>query len=98
MAESEVPGGVGRTAVGMALIRAEESRQPDRLFDDSFAEVFVAAAPDAFAEEELEADAETLAAVGAAFAFSAVIRTRFYDDYLLGACRAGCPQVAVLAA
>jgi methyltransferase (TIGR00027 family) len=33
-----------------------------------------------------------------ALAFHAVIRTRFYDDYLLAACDTGCRQVVLLAA
>jgi len=98
MGSGDVPEGVGRTAVGMALVRAEESRRPDRLFDDPYAEAFVAAAPDAFADEESGADAEVLARVGAAFACKAIIRTRFYDDDLLRACDAGCRQIVLVAA
>ena len=98
MSAGDTPEGVGRTALGMALVRAEESRRPDRLFDDPYADAFVAAAPDAFADHEAAADAEALAALGVAFAFNAAIRTRFYDDYLLSASRVGCRQVALLAA
>jgi methyltransferase (TIGR00027 family) len=91
----EVPEGVGRTAVGMALLRAGESARPDRLFDDPLALAFVEAAPDAFAEEEAAADAEVLGALAAAFAFHGAIRTRFYDDYLVAA---GCQQAVFVAA
>ena len=95
---AEVPEGVGRTAVGMALIRAGESSRPDRLFDDPLAIVFVEAAPDAFAEEEAAADAEVLGSLGAVFALYGVIRTRFYDEYLVATCRSGCRQAVLVAA
>lgn len=36
--------------------------------------------------------------LGAAFSSAGVVRTRFYDDYLLAAARAGCRQVVLLAA
>lgn len=39
-----------------------------------------------------------LASLGAVFSFHAVIRTRFFDDYLLAACAAGCRQAVLLAA
>ncbi|MQA83174.1 MAG: SAM-dependent methyltransferase [Streptosporangiales bacterium] len=98
--EDTVPDGVGRTAIGVARVRAEESRRPDRLFDDPYAEAFVAAAPGAFSEAEERGD---LGSLGAAFGFHAVIRTRFFDDYLLAACAggaggAGVRQVVLLAA
>ncbi len=37
----EMPKGVGATALIMAEARAKESRRPDRLFDDPFAQQFV---------------------------------------------------------
>jgi len=77
--------GVGKTALGVALVRAHESRRPDRLFDDPYAAAFVAAAPAAFPDAfpgRTAAAADPLARVGAAFAVSAVLRTRFFDDYL----------------
>lgn len=85
--------GVGRTALGVAAVRARESGRPDRLFDDQFAASFVAALPGAFDGQRALTDEQR--AVGAAFAAHAVIRTRFYDDYLLAA---GAPQVVLLAA
>lgn len=91
--------GVGETAVGMALIRAEENRRPDRLFEDPYADAFVAAAPEAFAKGP--AAPEDLALLGTLFTcltFQGVIRTRFYDDYLLAAAKADCGQVVLLAA
>jgi methyltransferase (TIGR00027 family) len=90
---------VSETALGMALIRAEESLRPDRLFDDPYAEAFLTAAPDAFMDEDGgHADPATLEAVFSVFRFQGVLRTRFFDDRLLAACRSGCRQVVLLAA
>jgi methyltransferase (TIGR00027 family) len=94
--------GVGKTALGVALIRARESRRDDRLFDDPYAQAFVDAAPGAFPEEPRTgkqlAGAWPLASLGAMFHAHAVIRTRFFDDYLAAAAAAGCLQVVLLAA
>jgi len=43
--EVDVSAGVGKTALGVALVRAQESRRPYRLFNDPYAEAFLAAAP-----------------------------------------------------
>jgi len=92
--------GVGKTALGVALVRARESRRPDRLFDDPYAAAFVTASPGAFAQVSTTTGepGEPEAGVGAAFAFHAVLRTRFFDDCLLQACREGIRQVVLLAA
>jgi methyltransferase (TIGR00027 family) len=87
---------MAKTALGMARVRAEESRRPDRLFDDPYAASFLAAAPGAFPGEQ--AVSGGLAWLGAVFFFHGVIRTRFFDDYLLAATTAGCRQVVLLAA
>jgi len=94
------PTGVGRTALGVAVVRAEESRRADRLFDDPYAEAFLTAAPGAFATEQRAAAAGVgeLAAWGAAFRAHAVVRTRFFDDHLLAAVADGVRQVVLLAA
>jgi len=89
---------MSRTALGMARVRAQESRRPDRLFDDPYAQAFLAAAPDAFEEQEAQAVPGGLASLGAAFFLHGVLRTRFFDDYLLAATAAGCRQVVLLAA
>jgi methyltransferase (TIGR00027 family) len=94
--------GVGKTALRVARVRAEESRRPDRLFDDPYAQAFLDAAPEAFPEEPTTADELAslgpLASLGAAFYFHGLIRTRFFGDYLLAACIAGCTQMVLLAA
>jgi methyltransferase (TIGR00027 family) len=79
-------------------VRAEESRRADRLFDDPYAQAFLDAAPGAFAEEERAAPGGGLASLGAAFYVHGVVRTRFFDDYLLATCASGCRQMVLLAA
>jgi methyltransferase (TIGR00027 family) len=78
--------GVGGTALGVARVRAWESRRPDRLFDDPYAELFVEAGD----PPEMSGGHP-----GVRMVVHATIRTRFYDEYLLGA---GCRQVVLLAA
>jgi methyltransferase (TIGR00027 family) len=90
--------GVSETALGAAEMRAEESRRPDRMFDDPYASAFVAAAPPLFPDIPSIADDADLAALIEASIAGIAIRTRFYDDYLSTACGAGCRQVVLLAA
>jgi methyltransferase (TIGR00027 family) len=78
---------VSRTAVGVARLRAMETRRPDRLFEDPYAEAFAPGGPEAVSR-----------AASSVFRLHIVIRTRFYDDYLLAACASGCRQVVLLAA
>ncbi|MGW5724007.1 class I SAM-dependent methyltransferase [Amycolatopsis sp. NPDC003865] len=78
---------VSRTAVGVAALRAYESGRPDHLFDDPYAAAFHEAG-----RSVLPPRGDGL---GSLFAAQVAIRTRFYDDYLLGA---GCAQVVLLAA
>jgi methyltransferase (TIGR00027 family) len=91
-------GGVSETALGAALMRAEESLRPDRLFDDPYAAAFVAAAPPLFPDMPTASDDAELAALEAMFRADIVVRTCFYDEYLSAACAAGCRQVVLLAA
>lgn len=94
--------GVAKTALGVAMLRAREGRRDDRLFNDPYAQGFLDAAPGAFPEEPTSAEdlaaLGPLASLGAVFAFHGVLRTRFFDDYLLTASAAGCAQVVLLAA
>jgi methyltransferase (TIGR00027 family) len=89
--EHEIPKGVGLTALLVAQARATESKRPDRLFDDPFAEGFIAGGGAEFAAQSQEL-ANLLRLSGDSF----VIRTRFLDDFLLDACQAGCRQVVLL--
>jgi methyltransferase (TIGR00027 family) len=87
---------VSKTAIGVALVRAMESRRPDRLFNDPYAGELVAAAPDYLAERAARPSGRNPATV--ALAAHIAVRTRFYDSYLLDACADGCQQVALVAA
>jgi methyltransferase (TIGR00027 family) len=82
---------LGMTALGMAAVRAAENDREDRLFDDPYAQLFLDAMPAAF---PLRWSSGT-ASLGAMFASHGAIRTRFFDDYLLGS---GCQQIVLLAA
>lgn len=101
MPPDEPLGGVGKTALGVAMVRARESRRDGRLFDDPYAQAFVDAAPGVFPEEpktgEELAALGPMASLGAMFYAHSVIRTRFFDDHLTAAA-AGCSQVVLLAA
>lgn len=81
--------GVGRTSIGVAKARAWESRRPDRLFDDPYAVAFTEAAA---------LPPTPPSPMRIRLAYHVIIRTRFYDDYLLDACAAGRRQVVLLAA
>ncbi|HEV2781442.1 MAG TPA: SAM-dependent methyltransferase [Actinophytocola sp.] len=88
---------MSRTAIGVAALRAMESRRPDALFVDPYAEAFVAEAMTSIAEDPAVA-AEQLDQAMRLFGLHIVLRTRYYDDYLLRAAAAGCRQVVLLAA
>jgi len=91
--------GLGLTAILVAGARATESARPDRLFDDPFARAFVEAASAASpAIADAVAQGSPDEAVNQARRDSIAVRTRFCDDYLTEATRAGCGQVVLLAA
>jgi len=81
--------GVARTAVWVAGLRAAEAARADRLFDDRFAGVFVAAAGGEVVE------AASLPPGASEFL---AVRTRFFDDEARAACDGGIRQVVLLAA
>jgi len=89
--------GVPKTALGVARIRSRESERPDRLFYDPYAAAFVAAMPEAYANDG-NRSTEAARAVGLRIAIHVVVRTRFYDDYLLAAAGDGVRQIVLLAA
>jgi methyltransferase (TIGR00027 family) len=91
------PRGVGLTALGIAYVRAMESKRSDRLFDDPLASEFVAASgwqPPSAAAPVGSGPGRFFAAVRA----GAVVRTRFLDDFLTAACGNGCGQAVLLGA
>jgi methyltransferase (TIGR00027 family) len=103
---TSVPGGVGRTALGVAVVRAQESDREDRLFDDRYAAAFIRAATDAASPASPAPPASWADAphgaedreARAAMARHIVLRTRFFDDYLLQAAADGIRQTVLLAA
>ncbi|MFC5181786.1 SAM-dependent methyltransferase [Actinomadura harenae] len=86
----ELTRGVGRTALGVARIRAAEHRREDRIFADPYAEAFAAAGPPAVPG--------TGGAGRDLMVLQVIIRTRFFDDRMLAAAASGIRQVVVLAA
>ena len=84
---------VAPTSRWMAAARARESERPDRLFDDPLAAAL--AGPEGFAWlERMEAAAQSSGP-----GLYPVIRTRFFDDFLLKACKeSGIRQVVLAAA
>jgi methyltransferase (TIGR00027 family) len=102
--EEPVPTGVASTGITIAAARARESLRDDRLFEDPLAHLFVEAAPavvvsDVPVAEHTEAEIHSLIAFGVVCDFWFVVRTRYFDDYVLAAAGAGhCEQVVILAA
>lgn len=100
---------LSKTALAPAMVRAMESRRPDRLFDDPYAQAFVDAAPDEFPEASKAAMKSTGARreyapapgaganadLGALFYAHAVLRTWFFDNHLTSA---NVRQIVLLAA
>lgn len=93
--------GVPVTALGVALIRYDESRRPDRLFDDPYAELFVRAAEPEFTGPDAPPQArttwETLQRLAPTMTARAV-SVRRLQDYLLDAVADGCTQIVELGA
>ncbi|MEV6642500.1 SAM-dependent methyltransferase [Amycolatopsis sp. NPDC051371] len=83
---------MSRTAVGVAALRARESSRPDRLFHDPYAAAFHEAGRSVLPGT---AGDPVRSGLGALMYPQIVIRTRFFDDYLL---EAACAQVVLLAA
>jgi methyltransferase (TIGR00027 family) len=88
--------GAGRTALGIAAARSAESKRPDRLFDDRYADAFLAAgmAADLLPRRPSAGSIAVWQSMGDYVA----IRTRFFDDFLLAATADGCGQLVLLGA
>ena len=90
---------IGSTSIGIAFARAQESRRPDRLFDDPYAERFVAASSGMSLSPAMTGGRSSEAAGAWAFLSRQVaVRTRFFDDYFADAMAAGCRQAVLVAA
>lgn len=87
------------TAVGVARVRARETRRENPLFLDPLAEAFAAAGSLPVDGEPPRAPVDDAARRRwGAVAFSIVVRTRFLDELLRDAADAGCRQVVLLGA
>src|SRR5713226_2164983 len=66
--------GVGETALGAEMMRAEEGNRADRLFEDPLAAAFLAAAPDPFPDGP-DPDDPQIAELKGAFQTNVAVRT-----------------------
>jgi methyltransferase (TIGR00027 family) len=93
---------VGATALGVAAMRAAETRRDDALFRDPFAEPLVSAvglpAWDKLVRGELRDVDETIARVYSPMTSFMVARTCYFDDYFEAAAADGIRQIVILAA
>jgi methyltransferase (TIGR00027 family) len=78
----------------VAELRAAETQRADRLFTDPFAASFVRAAGPSEHPGKDARRRQRRAALGS----WVVVRTRFLDELVLGACARGCRQVVILGA
>ncbi|WP_326547869.1 class I SAM-dependent methyltransferase [Mycolicibacterium sp. ND9-15] len=91
---------VGTTATMVAAARALASRAPDPLFDDPFAAPLVRAVGLDFFTRLVDGEVEVNDIDGAGAEFMAhliAVRTRFFDDFFVGATTAGIRQAVILA-
>ncbi|MBV8863527.1 MAG: SAM-dependent methyltransferase [Mycobacterium sp.] len=89
-------GGVGATSLGVAALRAAEHQRPDRLVADPYARLVLdaaAAGGSPWATNSPQAGAGFFALM----ADQVAVRTRFFDQTLLGLTRTGGAQVVLLA-
>ncbi|MFD4355585.1 SAM-dependent methyltransferase [Nocardia sp. NPDC058519] len=100
MTQVNVPtAGVALTAIGVALIREQESRRPDRLYDDPLATAFVDAARRDFASTEGgTARWRRVEALAEQFFAGRSVGVRLVDDQVAEAVAAGCRQIVLLGA
>src|SRR3954447_25053459 len=80
------------------MMRAREHFRSDPLFDDPFADAFVAAAPPIFADGPSAEDDPSIAVLEAAFEEAVSVRTCFYDKFVADSIGRGCTQVVLLGA
>lgn len=103
MAEHEqwdIVSSVGITALGVAVARALETRNPDGLIEDPYAErLSRAAQPEGQLTGVLDGEPaeEDTAELWRAMATHLGVRSRFFDDYFAAATRSGVKQAVILA-
>ncbi|WP_280440871.1 SAM-dependent methyltransferase [Nocardia brasiliensis] len=92
---------VGATALGVAAVRAGESRRPDALFRDPYAEVLVDAVDPAAWARLSQGFGEAEPAATRSYGLLAdliVARTCYFDDFFAAVVAAGIRQIVVVAA
>lgn len=80
------------------MMRARESARSNALFHDPLAATFVDAAPPIFVDGPKPEDDPEIAELEASFEEAVILRTRYFDDLVLEAVRAGCRQVVLVGA
>ncbi|WP_194820378.1 SAM-dependent methyltransferase [Nocardia sp. XZ_19_385] len=97
----DITSSVGLTALGVAAMRASETRRPDALFADPFAEILVTAAGSPvwtrLVRGELGPDEQGVAESYAPLVASIVARTCYFDAYFAAAEAAGIRQFVLVA-
>ncbi|WP_433755880.1 SAM-dependent methyltransferase [Nocardia sp. CA-135398] len=98
----DIESSVGATALGVAAMRAAESRRPDALFHDPYAELLVTAVGSEswtrIARGEVEGlEAAATRAMGPIIG-SLIARTCYFDAYFQDAAADGINQIVILAA
>jgi methyltransferase (TIGR00027 family) len=103
----EITSGVGATALGMAVARAQETAKQQPLFTDTYAEIFIAEAieagwdppPDAMTRQtQAAAKDPSLDARKTALLNYAACRTAYFDQFFTRANEDGIRQIVVLGA
>lgn len=90
---------VGATAIGVAAMRATETRRPDALFQDPYAEKLVDAVGSGWSRlvrGEVDVNSVRAGAYGPMGGFMTA-RTVYFDEYFTAAATAGIGQFAILA-
>lgn len=98
----EITESVGATALGVAAARAAETARPDPLIRDPYAHLLVCAAGPSWAQlaagASLYGDDDRARLLDEMSRSYQAVRTHFFDDFFVAACRDGVRQVVILAA
>src|SRR6266404_5306620 len=90
----DITEGVGQTALGVAMARAEETTAECPLFIDPFARLFLEAATERGWQQPPSSMIERIRAIGG----YAASRTKWYDEFFIAAGAGGIEQAVILAA
>jgi methyltransferase (TIGR00027 family) len=90
----DITEGVGQTALGVAMARAEETTTECPLFTDPYAQLFLDAATERGWQQPPSSMIQRIRAIGG----YAASRTRWYDEFFIAAGASGIEQAVILAA